>query len=295
MRHYQSTQNFSAAKNRKFYVYGFLALTVIIMLFSRIYSAPLDYVSGHIQNTSAPIINTLSKPVSAVKTTFGRASEMMQLQDELTRLQQENISLRSTQTKLMQLQGQNNALRALLNFVATPGSTWITTSVISDVGGTFSRALIIDAGEGDNLQKGQAVLTGEGLIGRVAQVNNDTAIVLLLTDINSSIPVMVEHTKDRALLTGNNSDIAELRHLAENAQIQPGAQLVTSGSNGSLPVGIPVGTVTAIADGKIFVRPAVGMHDIEVVRVITENSQIAKIDDTNTPLSISPENTEVTD
>lgn len=250
-------QNFSSSKNRKFYVYGFLTLAIVIMLVSRVYSAPLDYVGGRIQNTSAPFVHALSKPVFAVKTTFSRANEMIRLQDEVTKLRQENMTLRSTQSKLMQLQGQNNALRSLMNFVTVPGSSWLTASVISDVGGSFSRALVISAGRKDNIEKGQAVLTGDGLVGRVVQVNADTAVVLLLSDINSSIPVMVEHTRDRAMLSGNNTDTAELHHLPSQAQIQVGAQLITSGANDSLPAGIPVGTVSSVKDGKVSVRLAV--------------------------------------
>ncbi len=112
-------------------------------------------------------------------------------------------------------------------------------------------------------------MVGEGLIGRIIESNNNTAIALLLTDIDSSIPVMIEHTREKAILTGTNSDHGVLKYLPKQSQVKVGAKVVTSGESTKLPAGIPVGWVSRIEGEKIFVSPFTDARLLEVVRVIT--------------------------
>ncbi len=241
------------------------------MLISQVYSQPFDNVKGRVQDRTAPIISALSKPISAIGTTFNRAGELIRLQNEILTLHEENINLKARYDKLIQLQGQINALRALMNYVPEPDTSWVTARVASNIGGLFSRSLLVSAGSNHDLQKGQAVITGNGLVGRVAQVNENSAEILLVSDISSSIPVMVEHTRQRAMLSGDNSPLLKLKHLPDNAQIQVGARLVTSGANNSLPVGVPVGVVVAIKGDVIEVQPMQDLNRLELVRIITQS------------------------
>ncbi len=245
------------------------------MLVSQIYSQPFDNIKGHVRDRTIPFIAVLSKPIAAVGSTFNRAGELIRLQNEIIALHEENINLKARYEKLIQLQGQNNALRALMNYAPEPGSTWLTARVTSNIGGVFSRSLLIAAGRSHNLEKGQAVVTGNGLIGRIAQVNKNSAEVILISDISSSIPVMVEHTRQRAMLSGDNSQMLKLKHLPDNAQIQVGARLVTSGANNTLPVGVPVGIVVAIKGDVIEVQPMQDLNRLELVRIITQGRSIS--------------------
>ncbi len=240
------------------------------MMVSQVYSRPLDNIKGRVQDRTTPLIGAFSKPISAVGSTFNRAGEFIRLQNELIALHEENINLKARYDKLIQLQGQNNALRALMNYAPEPGSSWLTARVTSNIGGVFSRSLLIGAGQAHSLEKGQAVVTGHGLVGRVAQVNKNSAEVILISDMSSSIPVMVEHTRQKAMLSGDNSAMLKLKHLPDNAQIQVGARLVTSGANDTLPVGVPVGVVVSIEGDIIKVQPMQDLNRLELVRVITQ-------------------------
>ncbi len=246
-----------------------LALT--LMFVSQVYSQPFDNIKGRVQDRTTPLVGALSKPIAAIGTTFNRAGELIRLQNEILSLHEENINLKARYDKIIQLQGQNNALRALMNYAPEPGASWLTARVTSNIGGIFSRSLLIAAGSSHNLEKGQAVVTGNGLIGRVAQVNKNSAEVILISDISSSIPVMVEHTRQKAMLAGDNSSLLKLRHLPDNAQIQVGARLVTSGANNTLPVGVPVGVVVEIKGDVIKVQPMQDLHRLVLVRIITQN------------------------
>ena len=103
---------------------------------------------------------------------------------------------------------------------------------------------------------GQAVVTGEGLAGRIAEVGDNSARVLFVTDVNSRLPVLIERTRERAILAGDNSALLRLTLLQSVQGVQRGDRIVTSGHGGSFPVGIPVGEVVADRRGQ-RARPAV--------------------------------------
>ncbi len=270
------THTFATKNHKRNISYSFLALAATLMLVSQIYSQPFDSLKGRIQDRTSPLIGAFSKPIAAIGSTFNRASEFIRLQNEILALHEENINLKARYDKLIQLQGQNNALRALMNYAPEPGASWLTARVTSNIGGVFSRSLLIAAGKSHDLEKGQAVVTGNGLIGRIAQVNEKSAEVILISDISSSIKVMVEHTRQKAMLSGDNSALLKLKHLPDNAQIQVGARLVTSGANDTLPVGVPVGVVVAIEADVIKVQPMQNLNRLELVRIITQNSAVSQ-------------------
>jgi len=106
------------------------------------------------------------------------------------------------------------------------------------------------------------------LIGRIAEVGEVSSRALLITDLNSRIPVLVEQTRDRAILAGDNSDQPRLLYLPPNLALATGARIVTSGDGGAFPPGLPIGTVAATGDGGVRVRPFANWSRVEYVRII---------------------------
>src|SRR3546814_4703357 len=88
----------------------------------------------------------------------------------------------------------------LTNMVPDPAIDYVTARVVGDPGGAFVRTVLINAGERNGVEKGQAAITGDGLAGRVAEVGQRSARILLLTAINSRVPVVVGTASDRAVL-----------------------------------------------------------------------------------------------
>jgi len=111
-------------------------------------------------------------------------------------------------------------------------------------------------------------ITGNGLVGRVSGLGSRSARILLITDLNSRIPVAIEPSRARAVLAGDNSDRPRLIHLPPGADLSPGDMVVTSGHGGAFPVGMPVGVVAAVSDNGITVQPFVDRARLEVVRVV---------------------------
>jgi rod shape-determining protein MreC len=111
-------------------------------------------------------------------------------------------------------------------------------------------------------------LTGDGLAGRIAEVGRRSARVLLLTDINSRVPVLVERTRDRAILAGDNSNHPQLLYLKPRAELRVGDRVVTSGDGGVFPAGLPVGVVDSIEDGVVGIAPFVDWDRMEYLRIV---------------------------
>ncbi len=172
------------------------------------------------------------------------------------------------QNAVANLQTENRELRGLLHFKTEPSLAYISARVIADTGGPFVRGLIITAGKLDGVREGMAAMTGDGLIGRVIEVGDWSSRVLLITDLNSRIPVTIAGSGDRAILAGDNSNQPKLLYLPQDAVLSAGARVVTSGHGGVFPPGLPVGVVTEAGRGVYNVVPAADLGRVNDVRLV---------------------------
>ncbi len=216
----------------------------------------------------APILDALSRPAATVSRMVDRVQGVVALDRENTLLKQENDRLKRWRNVALQLETENRELQKLLNFVPSSARSFISARVISDSGGAFARSMLINSGSRDGIREGQIAMTGDGLVGRVGGVGQRSSRVLLLTDINSRIPVITEISRFRAILAGDNSDWPQLAHLSSVARVSVGERIVTSGHGGAFPPGLPVGQVFSVAEGDIRIQPFVDMSRMEYVRAV---------------------------
>ena len=251
--------------------FAFVLLTAIafgIMLIGKADTVVISRARTVVIDMLAPVMNAASRPIASAKDVADQVQELMALKEENTRLQHENQTLLEWQTVGRELQSQNAALRELLKFTPDPRATYVTAPVIADTSSSYVRSLIVLAGAGDGVVKGQAAITGAGLAGRVLEVGQRASRVLLLTDISARIPVVIERTRDQAVLAGNNSENPELRYLPRDVDIKVGDRVVSSGIGGAFPAGLPVGEVVRIADGRIFVQLYAQLDHMEYLRLV---------------------------
>jgi len=253
---------------QRFAYLGLVGAAFALMLLGKADTVLVERFRAQVTDAVAPILEVLSRPAAAVSEIVDQVRELANLRDENARLRDDNARLLKWQSVARRLDAENQALRDLLGFVPPPDATFISARVIADTGGAFAHSVLLDTGREAGARKGQAVVTGEGLVGRVAGVGARSIRVLLITDLNSRIPVLVERTRTRAILAGDNSDQPHLIHLPPGARVSPGDRVVTSGHGGAFPPGLPVGTVAAVSDGGITVQPFVQRDRLEYVRVV---------------------------
>jgi len=250
-------------------VFAFLvASAVTLMLLSKADVAVIERARSAVDDAVAPLLEALSRPVTTVNGIIDYAEEMAALRAENAKLRAENQRLITWQARAMELQAENRRLAELLNFVPDPEARSVTARVIGDQGGAFARSLLLNAGRLQGVDKGQAAMTGSGLVGRVVGAGHRSARVLLLTDINSRIPVLVGQQRLRAGLAGNNAPDPILLYLDGDAVVDAGDYVVTSGDGGLFPNGLPIGRVESIRDSRIAVRPFIDWDRLEVLRLV---------------------------
>ena len=218
------------------FAFLFLVLAAFgLMLLSKAETKVVESVSSIVVDIFAPVMDTLSQPAAVVSDAVKSVREMTALRDENERLRRENARLLAWQEASRRLMAQNEALMELLDFKPDPKVKYISARVIGDSGGAFVRSMLVNAGRRDGVRKGQAVVTGNGLAGRAAAVGLRSARILLITDINSRVPVVVEASRHRAILTGDNTGLPRLAFLPGNAAVRSGDMVVTSGHGGVFP------------------------------------------------------------
>lgn len=253
---------------QRFAFLALIAATFALMMLGKADVVVLERVRSVAADAVTPILDALSRPAATISEITERAHEIAAVDSENARLRSENERLLHWQHVARELAAENAQLKALLNMAAPPAQTFITARVVADAGGAFVRSVLVNAGEREGIKKGEVAVTGDGLVGRVITVGERSSRVLLLTDLNSRIPVELENSREQAVLAGDNTDLPQLVHLAERVPVAVGDRVVTSGTAGAFPPGLPVGVVTSVNESDIRVQPYITWSRLEFVRVV---------------------------
>ncbi|HEY7320240.1 MAG TPA: rod shape-determining protein MreC [Candidatus Binatia bacterium] len=187
-----------------------------------------------------------------------------------TRIQE----LEAERNQLLEAGATNRRLQELLEFRSHLPSTTVTASIIANSGSSWFKSCLLDKGSADGVRKGMAVVTPLGVVGQVVAVTARTAKVLLLTDPNNGVDVLVQRTRARGIVSGSLDDGTILKYVKRSEDIQEGDRLVTSGLDGIFPKGIVVGTITKVRKQTlglfqhIEVLPAVNLARTEEVLIV---------------------------
>ena len=216
----------------------------------------------------APALDALSRPLGAAATLAGRVRGLVTMYQDNLRLEQENQRLLQWQQVALKLTADNRELRELLKVVPKTAVSYVTARVIANSGGGYVRTMMVNAGADQGLARGQAALAGEGLVGRLTEVGSRAARILLITDLNSRIPVVIERIHASAVLAGDNSERPHLLFASAPAAIEIGDRIVTSGEGGVFPPDLPVGVVAALDPGGPRVEPYVELSQLGHVLIV---------------------------
>ncbi len=215
----------------------------------------------------APIYGVLAQPMQTIHAGVSNARELFSVFSENARLRDENERLRKWQAVALALDAENAMLKANLRWVPEPTPSYITARVVADAGGVYARAVLLSLGPNHGIGKGQIALDDRGLVGRVTEIGTRSARVLLLTDMNSRIPVILEQSRARAMLIGTNGPRPRLMHWPEGMMPAEGERIVTSTEAGAFPAGLPVGTVHYTANNVPEVETAARLDKLEIIRL----------------------------
>jgi rod shape-determining protein MreC len=162
----------------------------------------------------------------------------------------------------------NDRYRTLLGLKTDPPVPMISARVIADARGPFANTRLMDAGDEKGVKPGYPVMSENGLVGRVIGVTDGASRMLLLTDVASRTPVMIDRSNARAILAGDGGPNPKLDYLRGKDPVKQGDRVVTSGDGGVLPRGLPVGTAAKGLDGRWRIVLASDSAPIDYVRIL---------------------------
>ncbi len=216
----------------------------------------------------APVAEFLSVPVHWLGRQKDNVIELVHIRSENARLRSENEALQSWKNIAHKLVVEQKELMKLVNYVPYQHSSSLTARIIGDYNSAFSNSVIVLAGRDNGVGKGDVAVTNNGLFGRVVEVGKNAARILKITDYYSRLPVMVGEQRVLCILTGDNSPFPKLTSLPEEANIQVGDVVMTSGHAGVYPSGLGVGVVSEVSAHEAIVQPFEAKENIEFVRLI---------------------------
>jgi rod shape-determining protein MreC len=211
--------------------------------------ALFDRARADLSDWTAPALTEIRAPLVGFEQWAGNIPTIFAVYRDNIALRRENAELRKWQNVALSLENRLYRYDRLLNVVPDPAASAITARVIGESNRPFVRTMILDAGAEAGVKKGQAVLDERGLLGRVYVTGARTSWVILLTDLDSRVPVIVEPGHRRAILVGDNTPAPVLEHDVGDGPVKPGDRVLSTSDGGMLPPDIPIGTVMSDGDG----------------------------------------------
>lgn len=230
-----------------------LILASVFLLLSSLYSAQASVFKKareSVLDATSPILEILSGPIAYVNGVIGYVGDYFAVLEQNDALRQENAELRQWMNEALELRTVVSGFEGLQSYQAPPQLRPVDAYIIGESNDAFSRSMIINAGRRKNVEARQAVVDPDGLLGRVIHIGANASRVLLLTDVQSRVPVYVEGADVEGILVGRSRarPAISIIETSEDVEILPGQRVLTSGAEGVLPRGLPVGEVEGAGD-----------------------------------------------
>ncbi|MBR7620485.1 rod shape-determining protein MreC [Phenylobacterium sp. 20VBR1] len=217
---------------------------------------------------AAPVSGALAAPGRWTGLGMENIRDYLFAVSENRKLKAELKEARQWRDVAIALRDTNDRYKSLLGLKTEPPIPMVAARTVTDSRGPFANTRLANAGMEKNIQPGNPVMSESGLVGRVIGVTRGASRILLLTDIASRTPVMIDRTNARAILTGDGGPNPKLDYLRGKAPVKQGDRVLTSGDGGVLPRGLPVGVAVKGLDGHWRVILASDAAPIDFVRIL---------------------------
>jgi len=225
------------------------ALAVALILIGKAQTSLFDRARAHVMDWMKPALMATREPMVGFNRWAGSIGEIFAVYQENLKLKEENARLRQWHNTAISLNERLKRYQLLLHAVPDPALSTKVARVIGRASHPFLQTLILDAGKTNGVKPGQAVVDLRGMIGRIYLTGERTSWVILLTDLNSRIPVTIEPGNAQAIMAGDNSPTPTIETLSQGMQLKDGDQVVSSGDGDILPAGLPIGVIVVDGNG----------------------------------------------
>ena len=263
---------------KKFALVLLVLSAFILMLINKTDTILIEKTSSVATDIMSPMIDVFVVPAKAVAGIYDYFKELKQIREDNKKLRKENRYLMGNLDRAKALEIENKLLANMLNYTSPPEAKFVTARVIAEEGDAFSHSLIAYTGHINKVKKGQVGLSDKGVVGRIDKVGEMYSKIILITDINSKIPVMVERTRVRGILSGDNTPCPRMIFIPLEAELSVGDRIVTSGVAGVFPAGLPIGRISSIEKNDVKVTTFSNLDRLEYIKLVDYNLDDVLID-----------------
>jgi rod shape-determining protein MreC len=239
-----------------------------LFLLWRIDSPRVERFRAMLIDAVVPNFDWAMRPVTLVAGMIDDYQSYTRIYEQNQELKRELQMMKAWKEAALQLEQKNARLLDLNKVRLDPKLTYVTGVVMADSGSPFRQSVLLNVGSRDGIRDGWATMDGIGLVGRISGVGERTARVILITDSNSRIPVTIQPSGQKAMLSGDNSPLPPLEFVEDTDEVRPGDRVVTSGDGGVFPAGLLVGQVVLSTDKRLRVDLAADYQRLEFLRVL---------------------------
>ena len=227
---------------QRFSLFALLFFSVFLIVLGKFNFTAINYLKITINEVIYRTSFVASIPEKYITHSYRVIEEHIKLYKDYNIQKEELKKLKSEKYEVNFLEAENKRLKKVLNDI-NYSSKVVIAKVIIDKQSPFLKSIIINKGSKNNIKKGMSILSDSYLIGKVIEVNYMTSRVLLLSDLNSKIPVTIEPGSIQSILSGNGENSGKIQYTKGNLPIVDGSIVYTSGTGGLLKSGIPIGKI----------------------------------------------------
>ncbi len=252
---------------QKFSLFTLLIISILVLSLEFFKTGPVDKFRSITKDIIFRASHIISVPFITVEENYYKFQQHMNLYETYENLKNQEAKLESLKYELDFYKTENKILKKMIDEKTLISENYILTKVLLDQQSPYLKSVILNKGFKHGLKNGSAVLENSYYVGKIVDVNYLTSRVLLASDLNSKVPVVVEPGNTNGILTGNgNDEFAELEYLPKNNEIDNGHIVYTSGVDGDISAAIPVGKVF-IKDGKKTVNFFADLNQLKFVKI----------------------------
>ena len=251
---------------QRFSLFVLVILSVVLIIVESIETKPLNIIRSFVKDVVYRSAAIVSFPLKSVNNFASFLENHLNIYSNYNELIKENNELKNNISKTDFLELENSQLRQLINEQIESPSNLVSARVMIDKQSPYLNSFVINIGSNKGIKNGMAVLDGKNFIGRIVDVNFFSSRVLLVSDLNSKIPVLSEPSGSHAILSGRGTNEPTLEYLSKNNGIQDGDKIYTSGKEGIFTPGLVVGKAK-IEKNKIKVLLFADLDQITFVNI----------------------------
>ena len=231
------------SNKQQFSLLALIVFSIVLIFLSNLNFVGIKYIKVGVNEATYRLSAIISYPEKKINETFSFLSEYLNVYNENQNLKNIIDKLNSEKLNYIFLENENKRLKEIVG--EDPNiSEGIVSRVLIDKDGKFLKSIILNKGSKNGIKLGMVVLDKNYLVGQIIEVNYTTSRAILISDLNSNIPVVIEPGSYQSILNGSGKDFGIIKYSKDKLNLDENAIVYTSGSGGNFRAGLPIGIIS---------------------------------------------------